>query len=132
MKDGATRITPSHLREMGGKPIAAQFPPEAGGGYLGFVEVLHQIHCVVRRLMPLLPNLVGTNGLRTLSRICCGSTFTRITTRAEVRSFKTPRKLYWNILVSTCNFSSRRFHSYSASMCCVRSFEMFLEKRSAK
>ena len=42
---------------MDGKSIAAQFPPEAGGGYLGFVEVLHQIHCVVRKLILLLPPL---------------------------------------------------------------------------
>ena len=47
---------------MGGKSIAAQFPPEAGGGYLGFVEVHHQIHCVVRRLMPLLLALVRAIG----------------------------------------------------------------------
>ena len=53
---------------MGSNPIAAQFPPEAGGGYLGFVEVHHQIHCVVRRLTPLLPTLARASGLKTLSR----------------------------------------------------------------
>ena len=49
---GAFRITPSHLRKIGGSPSAAQFPPEAGGGYLGFMEVLHQIHCVVSSSHP--------------------------------------------------------------------------------
>ena len=49
---------------MGGKSIAAQFPPEAGGGYLGFVEVHHQIHCVVRNLTPLVPPLVRANRLK--------------------------------------------------------------------
>ena len=44
---GAFRITPEQLKVIGGSPIAAQFPPEVGGGYLGFMEVLHQLHCLV-------------------------------------------------------------------------------------
>ena len=41
------RISPDDLARIGGRPTAAKFPPELGGGYLGFVEVLHQLHCVV-------------------------------------------------------------------------------------
>ena len=47
-QDGAFRITPSHLQKINGDPVAAKFPDAAGGGYLGFMEVLHQLHCVVR------------------------------------------------------------------------------------
>jgi len=46
--DGSFRISPEDLERIGGKPFAAQWPPEAGGGYIGFLEVLHQVHCVVR------------------------------------------------------------------------------------
>ena len=31
----------------GTPPTAAQWPLEVGGGYIGFIEVLHQLHCVV-------------------------------------------------------------------------------------
>jgi len=41
------RISPENLQEIGGKPYAAKFPDEAGGDYIGFMEVLHQLHCVV-------------------------------------------------------------------------------------
>ena len=43
------RISPEQLERIGGKPFAAKFPDEAGGGYIGFMEVLHQLHCIVRR-----------------------------------------------------------------------------------
>ena len=42
------RISPEDLERIGGKPHAAKFPDAAGGGYIGFMEVLHQLHCIVR------------------------------------------------------------------------------------
>lgn len=45
--DGLFRISPEDLKRINGSENSAQWPPEAGGGYVGFLEVLHQIHCVV-------------------------------------------------------------------------------------
>ena len=66
--DGASRIAPPHLQKIGGSDIAAQFPPEAGGEYLGFMEVLHQLHCVVS-LRPFSPDPSRSclQGVRALS-----------------------------------------------------------------
>ena len=105
---GAFRITPSHLARIGGLPIAAQFPPEAGGGYLGFMEVLHQLHCVVS-FISLARNLgtlgefgAGNTHKRQLliyfgtgsSRISFGNTSTKTTTLPAATLSKT-RKMFF-------------------------------------
>lgn len=99
---GAFRITPSHLRKIGGSSSAAQFPPEAGGGYLGFMEVLHQIHCVVSSSHPSFDykSLILTwlacssSELTFVRRTVSGSTSTKTITQPGVRSSRIRRQYY--------------------------------------
>lgn len=44
---GYFRISPDDLDRIGGDPNSVRWPDELGGGYVGFLESLHQIHCVV-------------------------------------------------------------------------------------
>ena len=54
---GYFRISREDLDRIGGDPNSVQWPPELGGGYIGFLESLHQIHCVVRSASLLFVNL---------------------------------------------------------------------------
>lgn len=44
---GAFRISAEDMVRIGEPLTAAQWPAKYGGGYVGYVEVLHQLHCLV-------------------------------------------------------------------------------------
>ena len=40
-------ISHDTLKRIGAPENSARLPPESGGGYMGALEVFHQLHCVV-------------------------------------------------------------------------------------
>ena len=46
--DGAISISREELVKIGGSEASVKLPPESGGGYMGWLEIYHQIHCLVR------------------------------------------------------------------------------------
>ena len=40
-------ISRDTLKMIGAPEDSARLPPESGGGYMGSLEVFHQLHCVV-------------------------------------------------------------------------------------
>lgn len=48
---GPFSVTKSDVEKLGKSPVeCSQLPEELGGGYMGTVEVFHQLHCLVRDL----------------------------------------------------------------------------------
>ena len=73
-------ISHGTLREIGASEDSVQFPPESGGGYIGYLEVFHQIHRVVRiNLCCVLLEIAEAS-----PRICYGRVRTRNITRTDL------------------------------------------------
>lgn len=45
-------ISKEELLKIGASEDSVKFEPERGGGYMGMLEVHHQLHCLVRNFFP--------------------------------------------------------------------------------
>lgn len=45
-------ISHDTLKRIGGSEDSIKLPPESGGGYMGALEIFHQLHCVVSSDIP--------------------------------------------------------------------------------
>ena len=48
---GVMSISQETLDRIDHSPESVRLPPESGGGFMGSLEVFHQIHCVVSWLI---------------------------------------------------------------------------------
>ncbi len=49
---GVISISHDTLKRIGGSEDSVKLPPESGGGYMGALEIVHQLHCVVSSDLP--------------------------------------------------------------------------------
>lgn len=45
--DGAFSISHDELLKIGAPESSVKLPPDSGGGYMAWLEVFHQLHCLV-------------------------------------------------------------------------------------
>ena len=81
-------ISHDTLRKIGASEDSIRLPPESGGGYMGALEVFHQIHCVVGTKY----SSQLTLGANTICRTCSGRARTQIITKiSRLRGQTVPR-----------------------------------------
>ena len=63
---GFIPISHDTLKRIGASEDSIKLPPESGGGYMGMLEIVHQLHCVVSSDTPFyfVPSNIHENLLR--------------------------------------------------------------------